>query len=475
MREAPPSLVWFRRDLRLADNAALLAAAKAGPVVPVFVLDPETEALGAASKWRLGLSLADLAARLGARASGLVLRRGEAGAVLEGLARETGATAVHWSRLYAPDTVARDTAVKERLTAAGITAESHPGHLIHEPWSVETKAGGSFKVFTPFWNAVGPRTAPDPLDAPRRLAAPATWPKSEALEDWELAHGMNRGAAVVARHVRVGEEAALARLADFLDGPVMRYAQDREHPDADGSSGLSENLTWGEISPRTVWQGAARAREEGAPGAETFLKELIWREFAWHLMWHEPRIALRCWREEWGAFPFRPDNADAERWRRAITGEPIVDAAMREMYVTGRMHNRMRMVVASYLTKHLLTHWKVGADWFADCLVDWDPASNALGWQWAAGSGPDAAPYFRVFNPRTQAEKFDAKGSYRARFLASGDAPSASEEALSYFEAAPRSWGLSASDLYPAPLIDLQAGRERALEAYKTFTAARRA
>jgi deoxyribodipyrimidine photo-lyase len=473
MTETRPTILWLRRDLRLADHPALIAAlAGDGPVIPVFVLDPETEALGTASRWRLGRSLADLAARLGARGSRLVLRRGEALESLRALVAETGAGAVHWTRLYAPDWVARDRLVKARLKADGIEAESHPGHLLHEPWVPQTKAGGFFKVYTPFWRAVAPLDVPEPLAEPARLNPPETWPASDRLEDWRLGAAMDRGAAIVARHARVGEDAARDRLAAFIEERIARYGEDRDRPDLPGTSRLSENLTHGEISPRSVWHAAARAQAEGKAGTETFLKEIVWREFAWHLLWHTPRIATRNWREDWDGFPWRGDNPDAERWRRGMTGEPIVDAGMREMYVTGTMHNRVRMLVASYLTKHLMTHWQVGLDWFGECLIDWDPASNAMGWQWAAGSGPDAAPYFRIFNPATQAERFDAQGRYRRRFLAGYDG-SREDDANAFFEAVPRSWDLTAATAYPKAMIDLKQGRDAALAAYKDYTAGR--
>ncbi len=198
----------------------------------------------------------------------------------------------------------------------------------------------------------------------------------------------------------------------------------------------------------------------------------MWREFAWHLMWHSPQIDARNWRADWDAFPWRDDNQDAERWRRGMTGEPMVDAGLREMYVTGTMHNRVRMIAASYLTKHLMTHWRIGLAWFAECLIDWDPASNAMGWQWVAGSGPDAAPYFRIFNPATQAEKFDPDARYRRRFLADRDAEAPHADALAFFDAAPRSWGIDPKDPYPKPIIDLKKGREAALAAYSKHSSA---
>jgi deoxyribodipyrimidine photo-lyase len=277
---------------------------------------------------------------------------------------------------------------------------------------------------------------------------------------------MRRGAGVVAAHVRVGEAAALLRLDRFVERAIDGYGERRDFPAAPATSGLSENLTYGEIGPRTVWYAGQAALAAGAEGAEHFLKELVWREFAWHLIHHAPQIVGRNWRGEWDGFPWRGDSADAERWRRGMTGEPFVDAAMREMYVTGRMHNRARMIAASYLTKHLMTDWRVGQAWFADCLTDWDPASNAMGWQWVAGSGPDAAPYFRIFNPAGQAAKFDTDGTYRDRWIAEGRRHP-TDTALSYFEAVPVSWGLSPRAPYPAPLVALDVGRARALAAYE--------
>jgi deoxyribodipyrimidine photo-lyase len=301
--------------------------------------------------------------------------------------------------------------------------------------------------------------------APRALRGPDVWPASEELADWQLGGAMQRGVAVVLPFQCVGEVAAQAKLDTFLEGPIDRYTDARNLPDIQGTSGLSQNLSLGEIGPRHVWHSAMRVWLGGSAGAETYLKELIWREFSYHLLHHTPHIATQNWRSEWEAFPWRGDNDDAERWRRGMTGEPFVDAAMREMYVTGTMHNRGRMIVASYLTKHLMTDWRVGLDWFAKCLTDWDPAANAMGWQWAAGSGPDAAPYFRIFNPATQAEKFDTAGRYRQRFIAELSR-SPAPEALAFFEAVPRSWRLDPAQAYPKPIVALSEGRDRALAAY---------
>ena len=307
----------------------------------------------------------------------------------------------------------------------------------------------------------------DPLPAPGSLPAPAAWPKSERLDDWRLDAAMDRGGSVLQRFADpAGEDAARDRLDRFIDHDLAGYPAGRDRPDLPATSSLSAYLTWGEISPRTVWLAGARALDAGAPGAEAFLRQLGWREFSWHLLWYFPEIGTANWRQDWDGFPWRGDSDDAERWRRGETGEPMVDAGMREMFVTGTMHNRVRMLVASYLTKHLMTDWRVGLDWFADCLTDWDPAANALNWQWVAGSGPDAAPYFRVFNPTTQGEKFDPDGQYRRQFVAGFDGPGG-PEAQAYFEAIPRSWKMSALDPYPKPMVDLQQGRARALAAYQ--------
>ncbi len=460
-----PLILWFRRDLRLGDHPMLAAAVATGrPVVPVFILDPETERLGAAAKWRLGLSLAAFAQVLEGVGSRLVFRRGAALDVLRGLIADTGAAGVHWSRLYDPAAIARDTAVKAALKGA-VEVVSHPGHLLHEPHTVETGTGGFYRVYTPFWRAVKGRDVALPVAAPKALRAPGVWPGGDALADWNLGAAMDRGADVVRPYQRVGEAAAVDRLDWFLSGPVERYDEGRNLCAVDGTSGLSQNLALGEIGPRTVWHGAMRALHEGRAGAETFAKEIVWREFAYHLMYHTPHITHANWKPEWDAFPWRGDNPDAEAWRRGMTGEPFVDAAMREMYVTGTMHNRGRMIVASYLTKHLMTDWRVGMAWFDDCLTDWDPAANAMGWQWAAGSGPDAAPYFRVFNPATQAEKFDAGAVYRKRFIAELSRDPG-PEARAFFDAVPRKWALDPAKPYPMPLIDLGEGRARALKSY---------
>ncbi len=464
-----PTLVWIRRDLRLSDHAALTAAvARGGPVIPVFLRDDLVDDLGAAPKWRLSLGLGHFAETLASKGSRLILRSGDARAVIPALAQELGAGAVYWQRAYDPASVERDTDVKAVLKEAGVEARSFAGHLLFEPWTVETKQGDFYKVYTPFWKSVRDRAVEASLAAPSSLPAPEAWPESEALEDWALGAAMNRGADVVRPFVQLGEQAAQSRLGAFMASKVAQYDRTRDIPAVDGTSNLSENLALGEISPAQCWHAGQRAMEEGKAGAETFLKELVWREFAYHLMWHTPRILSANWREEWAAFPWNEDERKAEvkAWKQGRTGIRFVDAAMREMYVTGRMHNRGRMIVASYLTKHLMCHWQIGLRWFEDCLIDWDPASNAMGWQWSAGSGPDATPYFRVFNPVTQLDKFDKDRDYVSRWIAE-EYRAPHEDALAYFKAIPRSWSMSAEDAYPDPIVGPDQGRQRALSAYE--------
>ncbi|RFP87135.1 deoxyribodipyrimidine photo-lyase [Rhodobacteraceae bacterium 63075] len=456
---------WIRRDLRLTDNAALLAAAEAGPVIPLFIFDERFEGLGAAPRWRLQEGLRALAASLEDRGSRLILRRGDARAVMPAILDETEAAGVHWLRLYDPYSRDVDAEIKSALREDGYEAESHAGHLLQEPMNVRTQAGEFYKVYTPFWKAIRQMEVPAPMAAPE-LSAPESWPQSDDLGDWNMASDMQRGADVLARHNRAGEEAARDKLSHFLETRAGEYKDARNMVGQAGTSELSDHLSLGEISPRTIWAEAQAAG--GGKGLEHFLSEVGWRDFAHHLMYHTPHMLDQNWREGWDAFPWSEDESnDAVRaWKEGRTGIDFVDAAMRELWVTGKMHNRARMVAASYLTKHMMVHWRVGERWFADQLVDYDPASNAMGWQWVAGSGPDAAPYFRVFNPDTQLSKFDPEGRYVRAWIAEGqsDPP---RTALEFFEAVPKGAGLNPGQARPdAPIIGLKEGRERALAAY---------
>ncbi|WP_068110611.1 cryptochrome/photolyase family protein [Tropicimonas marinistellae] len=468
MQDSSPILLWLRRDLRMQDAPALAAACASGrPVVPVFIRDASVDNLGAAPKWRLGRAVEVFAASLAENGSRLILRSGNARDVLLDLVRETGAADVYWSRLYDPASVERDTAIKSDLKKAGLAVHSFATALLFEPWEVATGGGGHYKVYSPFWRAVRGRDVAAPSPAPSAIPAPDRWPLSETLDQWDLSTPMRRGAEIVGRYTEIGEAAAQRRFDAFLDDDLAQYAHDRNALDRVGTSGMSPYLATGEIGPRTLWHAAMRAHHDGNAGAETYLKELVWREFAWHLCWHTPHILHRSWREEWDAFPWNKDenHPDAIAWKRACTGVPLVDAGLREMQVTGTMHNRARMVVASYLTKHLMCDWRIGQRWFEQHLVDWDPASNAMGWQWVAGSGPDAAPYFRIFNPETQRKTFDPDGTYVARWIAEGQ-ESPPRTALDYFEAVPARWNLRPSAPYPEPTVGLAEGRARALAAY---------
>lgn len=480
-----PILCLIRRDLRLDDNPMLSAAALSGrAVIPVFVLDPHIRSWGAAPIWRLGLGIEVFARALAASGSRLILRRGELATVVSELIAQTGAGAVWWARGLDPASIERDTALKSGLRARGVEARSFPGAVLFDPWTVRTGQGGPYRVYSAFWRAVRGRDPGPPLPPIERLKAPNSWPASEPLAAWDLGRGMQRGAAIVGRHIATGEVSALLRLNRFVEERIDSYGTQRDFPAAGATSGLSQNLTYGEISPRRIWAMALAAHQAGARGAEHFLKELVWREFAWHLMYHTPRIATSAWRPEWDSFPWidAPGSAEAMAWKQGRTGVDIVDAAMRELYVTGTMHNRARMIAASYLTKNLGLHWSIGRDWFARTLVDWDPASNAMGWQWVAGSGPDAAPYFRIFNPETQARKFDGDHGYRRHWLGrAGGAPTAQSPqdgsgagAREFFDALPVSWGMSRADP-PARLSPeaLAASRRAALARYEDWKAIR--
>lgn len=464
-----PILFIHRRDLRLGDHPGLSAAAATGrPVIPVFIDDEVLRAQGTAPRWRLGQGVAEFGSALDRIGSRLILRGGDALVEIRALIRDTGAGAVWWSRAYDPPSVARDTAIKAALEADGIDARSHAGHLLFEPWRVETGQGGPYRVYSPYWRSIRGRDVGAPSATVTHMTGPTNWPDSLSIDALNMWAGMRGGASVVARFAAVGERAALDRLHGFLDEKLARYADGRDIPGLDVTSGLSENLTYGEVSPRTCWLAGQRARDEGNPGADKFLSELAWREFAYHLLWHFPALATANWRDQWDRFPWRDATENSERWQQGRTGVAFVDAAMREMYVTGTMHNRARMIAASYLTKHLMTNWKIGLEWFADCLTDWDPAANAMGWQWVAGCGPDAALFFRIFNPETQAKRFDGDMAYQDRWLADGRA-NPHPDALAFYQAAPKSWKLSPDDALPTPAITLAEGRARALDAYQVL------
>jgi deoxyribodipyrimidine photo-lyase len=465
MGKMPSSIIWFRGDLRLADNPALIAALGSGHfVVPVYVLDDETEGVrpaGAASRWWLHHSLQSLDACLRAAGSRLILRRGPAEQVIAGLAAECRAEAVHWNRAYDRGGRARDARLEQALARRGVAAASHKANLLFEPHEIRTLAGGPFKVFTAFWRACRQMPPPErPLPAPRRLPAPEAWPKSDDLASWRLLPTMPDWSGGLGASWVPGEAGAIARLMAFLDEAIADYADKRDRPALDGTSRLSPHLAFGEVSPRQIWRAVA-ARPHSA-ATEKFLAELGWREFANHLMFHFDDLAQRNFRPEFDAFPWSADDVAVEAWRRGRTGYPIVDAGMRQLWTTGWLHNRVRMIVASFLTKDLLVDWRVGERWFWDTLVDADAANNAAGWQWVAGSGADAQPYFRIFNPVLQGEKFDPAGDYVRRWVPELQSlPAATIH---------KPWTASEkvpAEIYPERIVEHAAARDRALAAFR--------
>jgi deoxyribodipyrimidine photo-lyase len=474
----PTTILWFRQDLRLADNAALAAAAAdGGEVLPVYVDAPDEAAPwapGGASRWWLHHSLAALTAALEARGAPLVIRRGPSAATLVALAAQTGARRVVWNRCYEPALAARDQQVARALEAAGVATADFPGPLLAEPGSLATQDGNPYRVFTPFWRALEPRLAAlaPPARAPRALRAPGRRPAGLALAELGLLPTRRWDAGFGEAFVP-GEAAAQARLAAFLDDAVADYDSARDRPDAGGTSRLSPHLHFGELTPRQVVVAASAAaagpgRAGRLAGTRSFVREIGWREFAAHVLHHFPATPTAPLNPEYAAFPWREDPAALAAWCRGRTGIPLVDAGMRELWHTGFMHNRVRMVVASFLTKNLGLHWLHGARWFHDTLLDADLASNTLGWQWAAGCGADAAPYYRVFNPTLQAERFDPARAYLRRWLP--ELARLPDEWLHRPFAAPAAVldvaGVRLGGGYPAPIVDLKASRERALAAY---------
>ncbi len=410
------TLLWFRQDLRLSDNPALAAALeRGGPIIPVFIWAPEEEgawAPGAASRWWLHQSLTSLGQELEKRGSRLVIRHGPTIQALRELAVGTGATTVHWNRRYEPAAIARDAAVKSSLRESGLAAESFNGNLLFEPWTIRNTNGEAFRMFTPFWRACQKQRIPPPGgEAPKRLPAPQAWPYSLPLSELGLEPAIDWASGF--REIwQPGEAGAKAHLQRFASKQLAGYPEQRDRPATYGTSRLSPHLHFGEISPGEVWRAVAARTSDNPRECEAYLRQLVWREFAYHLLYHFPKSAEQPLRSEFAVFPWRTRTDWFQAWKRGKTGFPLVDAGMRELWRTGWMHNRVRMVVASFLVKHLLISWQEGAAWFWDTLVDADLANNTLGWQWVAGCGADAAPYFRIFNPTLQAEKFDPAGEY---------------------------------------------------------------
>jgi deoxyribodipyrimidine photo-lyase len=475
----PTTIVWFLQDLRLRDHAALCHAAARGRVLPVYVHDPAAEghwAAGGARRWWLHHSLESLQAALAAHGLPLVLAEGPSGPTLQRLAREARADLIVWNRRRHPALAPRDAALLAAWKDAAADGHQVRGQcldttppLLHDPDEVRTGSGGPYMVFTPFWKKLRPLVDPPrPLEVPAFTAAhaPAAVPASVPLATLGLRPTIPWDAGFPAVWTP-GEEGARQRMLRFVEGPIDHYHDQRDLPAVEGTTGLSPHLVHGEFSIRQAWHGAVwaqeRARRRGDAAAvdhaEHFLRELAWRDFAWHVMEARPETPDAPLKPGWDQFPWSREQGDLwKAWTRGRTGYPLVDAGMRQLWATGWMHNRVRMVVASFLTKHLLLHWHLGARWFWDTLVDADLANNTSGWQWAAGCGADAQPFFRIFNPTSQGQKFDAQGAYIRRWVPE----LRGIEGSGIHDPAPiqrRSAG------YPDPIVDHRQARDRALQA----------
>ena len=471
-----PALFWLRNDLRLTDNAALTAAAAQGPVIFLFVLDDETPGawrLGGASRWWLHKSLEALSAK-----APLVLRRGAADKVVAAVLKESGAASVHFTRDYAPWSGELERRVKAAAEAAGATCHRYGGFLLHEPEAIRNGSGEPYRVYTPFSKACLAAGEPKPLKPVPRFTAWEGKLKSDTLADWGLLPTKPDWAKGMAAHWTPGEAGAAARLKHFIADGLAHYADERDRPDRDVTSRLSPYLRFGEISPAQCWH-AVRAAQLAAGGkldkaAEKFLKEVLWREFSYHLLHHWPTLPEKPFRPEFAAFPWSENPVALAAWQKGRTGYPIVDAGLRELWATGIMHNRVRMIAASFLIKDLLIPWQEGERWFWDTLVDADIGNNAASWQWVAGCGADAAPYFRIFNPVLQGEKFDPTGAYVRKWLP--ELERLPEEFVHRPWEAPalvlKAAGVELGRNYPHPVVDHGKARDRALEAFKEIKGA---
>lgn len=466
------ALVLFRRDLRLLDNPALTAACENHThVLPVYIHEPKQDgewAAGAASRWWLHHSLAALQAQLHSHHAGLHLTQGNTLGSLQKLIADSGAEAVYWNRLYEPASIARDTTIKAALLEQGIAVHSHNAALWMEPWQISTQQGDPYRVFTPYWRNLRARLpSSEPLPVP-------------ALRGWKSVRGGLKLSALkllptvawdtgLADNWHPGEHGAREMLELFCDDAVVDYAHARDIPSRHGTSRLSPHLHFGEISPRQIHAGllenTGRHASNRRPDIEPYLRELGWREFANHLLYHFPKTPTENFNPRFADFRWNaPDTVLLESWQRGRTGIPLVDAGMRELWHSGWMHNRVRMIVASFLTKNMRQHWHHGERWFWNTLVDADLASNTMGWQWVAGCGADAAPYFRVFNPVTQSKKFDPDGVYLRRWL-----PELADFPLDLLHEPWKDPERSKRVGYPAPIVDLAQSRVDALDAYQAI------
>lgn len=477
-----PIIVYFRNDLRLGDHPALSAAVASGrPVLPLFIADdnaPGPWRRGGASRWWLHHSLAALGADLEQSGTPLTIRRGDTAQEIVRVAHDVGADTVHMSRCYEPWSRQLEHSLKDQLSADGITLNRFAGHLLSEPDLIATKTGGPYKVYTPFWRQMSTLAIRRPVPAPCKIRPTLNVPDGPTLDELDLRPKKPDWAHSFRPIWQPGERSARHRLNAFLEFDIARYHERRDRPDLPATSLLSPHLAFGEISPAHCWHAAqmhAARNPAGANGAEVFMKELAWREFSYHLLFHFEDLPTQPYRPEFQHFPWAEDGAESvvTAWQRGQTGYPIVDAGMRQLWTTGWMHNRVRMITASFLIKDLLIPWQRGEAWFWDTLVDADLASNAASWQWVAGSGADAAPYFRIFNPVTQGRKFDPDGAYIRRYV-----PELSSLPTKHIHApwlAPAevlaASGIRLGVTYPVPIVEHAGARARALAAYATLKA----
>ncbi len=468
---APKKIIhWFRQDLRLSDNPSFSSAVRQGAVFPLYILDNvncKSKTLGAASRCWLHHALVELNASLTGK---LISKSGNPLLIILELVKKYKIDEVHWNRCYEPWQIKRDTALKAELREAGVSVITHNGSLLWEPWEIEKKSGGNYKVFTPFYRKGCLQFMPprNPIPKPNKIVYLSHKERLNTIGSLNLFPSKSWGKVMIG-HWSVGELAAMKRLKSFIKKDLLDYSEGRNFPAEQKISRLSPHLHWGEISPNQIWYAVKKLPQN--KNTDCFLSELGWREFSYSLLFYYPTLAIDNIQKKFNGFAWQKSKRLLNAWQRGMTGYPIIDAGMRELWQTGFMHNRVRMIVASFLVKNCLIHWHEGEKWFWDCLVDADLASNSSSWQWVAGCGADAAPFFRIFNPITQGKKFDSKGEYTRKYV-----PELSALPDKYLHApweAPaevlQAAGIKIGKTYPKPIVDLALSRQKALETYKAI------